>query len=201
MLKRSKSKARREERRREFQRRLRLFSVGLAGLVLLGIGCFDSMRAFNSRGWPTTEGAVFASQVALVNPVARRHHKRYHAAITYRYAADGKSQSATAYYPRRTLIGFLCHSVLDFSGPNGAQQTADRLPVGMKVTVAHHAADATRSQLRTPLDSVYTRVAVGESLLGLIIAVAGFGLLAKVKRESAQKPKRDDAPLLRVDED
>lgn len=147
-----------------------LFAV--LGVVLIGAGLRDMVRASRSRRWPTTPGAVTSTELVqhprtLETASGTRRQIHYEARVHYEYAVG------------HTHVGA---SVLSLSAPETssqarAQAVLARYPQGHAVQVSYNPADPTQSVLEPGVHAVdFVRALVGVVFL---LVAGGMELAAR----------------------
>jgi hypothetical protein len=104
-----------------------------AGVGLLAWGGYEIKRAYESRGWPNTQGTITSSYIKKENrkDSNNRYKTTYYPKVNYQYQVEGK------YYS--------CNRIA-FGGVSGgkrskAKRVVDRYPSGKKVTVYYNPQD------------------------------------------------------------
>lgn len=133
-------------------------AVFAAGIFLLAWGGYEIKRAYESRGWPNTQGSIISSHIDKQSRRDSNHRTRtyYYPKVQYQYQVEGKH--------------YTCNRI-EFGGESGgkrsrAKKVVDSYPSGKKVKVYYH-----------PQDPQVAVLKAGFSWGALLVFIAGLVFL------------------------
>ena len=146
-----------------------------AGAGLLLWGGYEINRAYESRGWPNTQGTITSSYIKKENrkDSNNRYKTTYYPKVNYQYQVEGK------YYS--------CNRIA-FGGVSGgkrskAKKVVDRYPSGKKVTVYYNPQDPGVAVLKAG----FSWGALFAFLTGLIFFGVGI-MFYRISRRNKEEP-------------
>jgi len=146
-----------------------------AGVALLAWGGYEIKRAYESRGWPNTQGTITSSYIKKENrkDSNNRYRTTYYPKVQYQYQVEGK------YYS--------CNRIA-FGGVSGgkrskAKKVVDSYPSGKKVTVYYNPQDPGVGVLKAG----FSWGALLAFLAGLVFFGAGIMCYRAYRRNKEEK--------------
>lgn len=136
--------------------------ASLAGLLLTLFAINNSINAFKTKSWPTTEGTIYSSEVI--------HSSRYVPKIVYTYDVD-----TNAYSSERIRL----KDMAQYKKREDAQEVANKYPIDSKVKVYYNPAKFDEAILEPGIKGEH----IFMLLIGLIIFIAPLiGLIYSIRK-------------------